>query len=189
MTSIGGGAPGGGVGEVYRQQILVEWGGQANVVQHGDQHIYQGPPAYQIEAFPLTVPAPDPAWLLEQPSRLLDARSQVVDFTGRAQELQDLLEWRDAPRAALSVRLLHGPGGQGKTRLATQFAQLSGRADWTVLQARRCRLAAGQPEGPRWLGRACAGRWRNHGLPTCETPASLDYHRMAESPRPPRRPR
>ncbi|MGH3799961.1 MAG: ATP-binding protein, partial [Pseudonocardiaceae bacterium] len=140
MTSAGGGGPGGSVGEAYRQQVLVGPGGLANVVQHGDQHIHQhihqGRPAYQIEPFPLTGPAPDPAWLLEQPSRLLDARSQVVGFTGRAQELQHLLGWRDAPRAALSVLLLHGPGGQGKTRLAIRFAQLSSRAGWTVLQAR-----------------------------------------------------
>ena len=98
--------------------------------------VYEREPAYQVEAFPLTISAPDPAWLLEQPSRLLDARSQVVDFAGRDQELEDLTSWRDTPRAGLSVRLLHGPGGQGKTRLATRFAQLSGRADWTVLQAR-----------------------------------------------------
>jgi hypothetical protein len=83
VTSIGAHSP----GEVYRQQVLVEPGGLANVVQHGDQHIYQGRPAYEIEPLPLAVPAPDPVWLLEQPSRLLDARSQVVAFAGRDQEL------------------------------------------------------------------------------------------------------
>lgn len=86
---------------------------------------------------------------------LLDARSHVVDFTGRAQELQDLLDWRDAPRAALSVRLLRGQGGQGKTRLATQFAQLSGGAGWTVRQARYAAAQAppaDTPEGARAVG-------------------------------------
>jgi len=123
-------------GEVYRQEVLVKRGGLANVVQHGDQHIYHERPAYQIEGFPLAMPPPDSAWLLELPSRLLDARSQVVDFTGRNQEIHELSEWRDASHADLSVRLLHGPGGQGKTRLATRFAELSDRAGWTVVQAR-----------------------------------------------------
>ena len=106
------------------------------IVQGGNQYVYERGPAHQVEPFPLTTSAPDPAWLLEQPSRLLDARSQVVEFAGRDQELEDLSKWRDNPRAALAVRLLHGPGGQGKTRLATRFAQLSSRADWTVLHAR-----------------------------------------------------
>ncbi len=92
--------------------------------------------AYDIEPWPPARSASDPSWMLGQPSRLLDARSQVVDFVGRDQELLDLAEWRDDSRAGLAVCLLHGPGGQGKTRLATEFARLSNDAGWTVLQAR-----------------------------------------------------
>lgn len=68
---------------------------------------------------------PDLSWLMAQPSRLLDARSQVVPFIGRRAELEGLREWRDADGARLSVLLLHGPGGQGKTRLAMEFAERS----------------------------------------------------------------
>jgi hypothetical protein len=70
-----------------------------------------------------------------QPSRLLAARHQVVDFTGRERELTELAVWRDDPDLGLAVTLLHGPGGQGKTRLAAQFAQQSAELDWTVAYA------------------------------------------------------
>ncbi|WP_458691371.1 tetratricopeptide repeat protein, partial [Nocardia tengchongensis] len=64
-------------------------------------------------------------------SALLGAHFQVVPYTGRLQERADLARWRDAksPRA---VRLLHGPGGSGKTRLAMQFAYESQAAGWAV---------------------------------------------------------
>jgi hypothetical protein len=67
-----------------------------------------------------------------QPSRLLAARHEVVDFTGRETELAELAGWRDAPDLASAVRLVHGPGGQGKTRLAAQFAGLSAALGWIV---------------------------------------------------------
>jgi hypothetical protein len=77
---------------------------------------------------------------MNQPSRLLDARSQVVPFTGRETELRRLREWLDSTDARLSVLLLHAPGGQGKTRLAAEFAERSRDQDlaaaqrWHVLQ-------------------------------------------------------
>ncbi|MFE9776346.1 tetratricopeptide repeat protein [Streptomyces sp. NPDC005931] len=70
------------------------------------------------------------------PSRLLDARAELVPFTGRDAELRDLAEWRDSPHESLAVRLLHGVGGQGKTRLAHRFATQSAAARWSVLTAR-----------------------------------------------------
>lgn len=76
---------------------------------------------------------PDTRWLMAQPSRLLDARSQVVPFQHREAELRLLTDWRDATDAGLSVLLLHGPGGQGKTRLATELAARS--QPWSVRQA------------------------------------------------------
>ncbi|MFK0258278.1 hypothetical protein [Streptomyces sp. NPDC090445] len=52
---------------------------------------------------------------------MLNARVAVVEFTGRQDELADLHRWcRDRPR--LAARWLHGPGGQGKSRLAARFA-------------------------------------------------------------------
>jgi tetratricopeptide (TPR) repeat protein len=77
---------------------------------------------------------PSPGWLRELPSRMLNARRAVVPFTGRANELAELREWRDGgPR--LAVRWMHGPGGQGKSRLAAQFARDSAEAGWKVIAA------------------------------------------------------
>lgn len=73
------------------------------------------------------------AGVLERPSRLLDPRRGVVEFTGRTGELASLIAWCEqdtAPR----VRLLTGPGGVGKTRLALQLAgcvrELGWRSEW-----------------------------------------------------------
>ncbi|WP_177240381.1 tetratricopeptide repeat protein [Streptacidiphilus jiangxiensis] len=105
-------------------------GGVQNV-----QFVYRWKPAYRIEDFP-AVSAPVPARALErQPSRLLRAGHRVVPFTGRAHDLDNLARWRDDPTERLAVRLIHGPGGQGKTRLAARFAELSRQAGWTVWQA------------------------------------------------------
>lgn len=97
---------------------------------------YYGTRPYALEEFPRPADL-DMEWLKEQPSRLLDARSQVVGFLGREAELRQLQEWRDSGTKRLSVRLLHAPGGQGKTRLATEFARRSREQPdrWQVLQA------------------------------------------------------
>ncbi|WP_367575187.1 tetratricopeptide repeat protein [Streptomyces griseoaurantiacus] len=109
-------------------------------IQAGDsgtqniQFVYQWKPAYRIEDFP-AAPRPVSARVLaEQPSRLLRAVHQVVPFTGRRHDLDELARWRDDPAPQLAVRLVHGPGGQGKTRLAARFADLSRQAAWTVWQ-------------------------------------------------------
>ncbi|WP_438319541.1 hypothetical protein ACSHWO_36165 (plasmid) [Streptomyces sp. HUAS TT3] len=105
---------------------------------HATQHVtfvHQWKPAYRIEGFP-AAPRPVRARALaEQPSRLLRATHEVVPFTGRGTDLTELARWRDDPAEHLAVRLVHGPGGQGKTRLASHFADLSRRAGWTVWQA------------------------------------------------------
>ncbi|HEX2297020.1 MAG TPA: ATP-binding protein, partial [Pseudonocardiaceae bacterium] len=109
--------------------------GQAtqNIVQHGNQYI-SGPPNYRMDK--VHPPPPDvPSAARRAPSRLLAARYQVVDFTGREPELAELASWRDDPELGLAVRLVHGPGGQGKTRLAAQFAQHCAERGWAVAQA------------------------------------------------------
>ncbi|MFF9867471.1 tetratricopeptide repeat protein [Streptomyces sp. NPDC013953] len=69
------------------------------------------------------------------PAALLDAHRAVVPFRGRAAELQALAEWCAAPGPG--IRLLHGPGGQGKTRLAHRLtgrlADEPGDGPWSVL--------------------------------------------------------
>jgi hypothetical protein len=58
-----------------------------------------------------------------QPSRRLRAANAAVKFTGRDRELADLAAWREDPaHPGVAARLIHGPGGQGKTRLAGRSA-------------------------------------------------------------------
>ncbi|HWR48135.1 MAG TPA: ATP-binding protein, partial [Pseudonocardiaceae bacterium] len=102
-----------------------------HIVQRGELHVHQGEPSYWVGEFSVRRPEV-PGWVWRQPSRLLAARYQVVDFAGRRRELAELADWRDDPELGVGVRLVHGPGGQGKTRLAAQFAQRSAEAGWVV---------------------------------------------------------
>lgn len=77
---------------------------------------------------------PDSEWLVAQPSRMLNARYAVVDFTGRRTEQAGLAAWLDTG-SRLAARWLHAPGGQGKTRLAAEFAVESAAAGWKVAVA------------------------------------------------------
>jgi tetratricopeptide (TPR) repeat protein len=99
----------------------------------GDVNILLNHDAYRIEAFE-AVGRSVPDAVRRQPSRLLAARYRVVPFTGRERDLAELADWRDDGQPGVVVRLLYGPGGQGKTRLAARFAELSTQAGWTVVQ-------------------------------------------------------
>ncbi|MFC8447884.1 hypothetical protein [Kitasatospora sp. NPDC057223] len=99
-----------------------------------DIHVFgDGTPVYLLANWHPEGPA-DGAWLRELPSRMLNARWEVVGFTGRAEDLARLRSWcADGPR--LAVRWLHAPGGQGKTRLAAQLARESAAEGWKVVTA------------------------------------------------------
>ncbi len=100
-----------------------------NVIFHTE-----GEFAYQIVPFPQDLTLSREPWH-KQPSQLLLAQHQVVPFTGREGELTGLHEWLDDQTGpANALRLLHGPGGQGKTRLALKFAAEASRS-WTAWQA------------------------------------------------------
>lgn len=58
---------------------------------------------------------------LGQPSRLLNPHRGVVGFTGRDSEKARLAAWCEDPTAPV-LRLVTGPGGTGKTRLALALA-------------------------------------------------------------------
>ncbi|MET8051490.1 tetratricopeptide repeat protein [Streptosporangium sp. NPDC005286] len=66
------------------------------------------------------------------PASLLHPSRGVVPFTGRERELAELLAWC-ADADAGRLRLVTGPGGVGKSRLAVQLAEELG-AGWGVLE-------------------------------------------------------
>ncbi|EGE39456.1 TPR repeat-containing protein [Streptomyces sp. ACT-1] len=84
------------------------------------------------------------------PSRLLSADSAVVRFTGRSSEQAALEAWRDNPGPEWRVRLTHGAGGLGKTRLALRFAATAREKGWRTLavRPRRSLPLAPSPERP-----------------------------------------
>lgn len=101
----------------------------------GDVTLMSATEPFRLEQFPHE-PLLDPADIQRSSlSILLRSVSRVVPFVGRTAELSQLSSWRDGT-SRLSVLLVYGPGGQGKTRLAAQFAEDSARAGWTVAQAR-----------------------------------------------------
>lgn len=144
-----------------------------NAVQGGDMHVYQWKPGYRIEDFPAAPRKVRPGVLAGQPSRLLWAGHRIVPFSGRADDLAALERWRDDPLdGGLTVRLLHGAGGHGKTRLAARFAGLSRDAGWTVWQAATNTAGARRPQDAPLPGRGrgvllvvdYAERWPVHTL-------------------------
>ncbi|MEV5560382.1 tetratricopeptide repeat protein, partial [Nonomuraea wenchangensis] len=68
------------------------------------------------------------------PAMLLHASRGVVPFEGRERELEDLLAWCRGPRAG-RLRLLTGPGGVGKSRLAVELAHRLG-PEWGHVEVR-----------------------------------------------------
>ncbi|MET7938298.1 tetratricopeptide repeat protein [Streptomyces sp. NPDC005322] len=69
---------------------------------------------------------------LSSPAALLRADLQVVAFRGRESELAELSAWCTDGRARLSARVVVGPGGQGKSRLARQLTTRLGNAGWVT---------------------------------------------------------
>ncbi|MDG4834170.1 tetratricopeptide repeat protein [Solwaraspora sp. WMMD1047] len=83
-------------------------------------------PATVIEAAELTAlassePAAHPQGAVVSPAELLSARRAVVGFRGRDDLLEQLRTWVQQP--GVGVCLVHGAGGQGKTRLARHFGE------------------------------------------------------------------
>jgi tetratricopeptide (TPR) repeat protein len=109
--------------------------GTQYVIQSGDQHIHHVTPAYRIKPFSFESAPKIKRTERMLPSRLLAVSERVVPFTGREVELAALTAWRDNLTSALTVLLVYGSGGQGKTRLAYEFGSRSAREGWQVLQA------------------------------------------------------
>jgi hypothetical protein len=110
-------------------------GGTVFSAQHGNISIHYTEQNYRLED--TADSRPGTSGVSDQPSRLLDPANEVVPFWGRVREQRDLLRWRDRTDSSFAVLLLHGPGGQGKTRLAARFAATSRTDGWRVLRATR----------------------------------------------------
>ncbi|MFD9407951.1 trypsin-like peptidase domain-containing protein [Streptomyces sp. NPDC059989] len=78
------------------------------------------------------------------PAALLLARNAVVPFRGRTELLDQLTAWARQP--GFGATLVHGPGGQGKTRLAHHLGSLLGARGhvvlWPGVRAREADLEA-----------------------------------------------
>ncbi|WP_141586123.1 tetratricopeptide repeat protein [Actinomadura sp. WMMA1423] len=138
-----GAADAGGRGGLTQRASAGPFG---RVFQAGrDMVVYGAEDPYRLRWWRPRGSPPSAAEARAQPSLLLRVSSETVPFTGREAELAGLREWRDR-RAALSVRLVHGPGGQGKSRLAAQAARLWSADGWTVLTALHRHDPAAPPE-------------------------------------------
>lgn len=65
------------------------------------------------------------------PSLLLRTEYATVPFLGRQHEIEELIRWCESG-AQSSVRLLVGPAGAGKTRLAAQLCREMSHRGWTA---------------------------------------------------------
>ena len=108
------------------RQVNSAPGGRVIASQQGDVYFwnFQGDHAASLVEEFHSEPSLVPAQLRStMPSRLLGAAYQVVPFFGRDLERQQLREWlQDPDDLSLSVRVIFGPGGQGKSRLADRVA-------------------------------------------------------------------
>lgn len=92
-----------------------------------------------------TVPPPS------SPAGLLHPRLRTVPFYGRREELRALREW--CVGTGFKARLLYGPGGRGKTRLAVELIWRQRAAGWVGgfladVEATARKLAVDEMAGP-----------------------------------------
>ncbi|MFG2819560.1 tetratricopeptide repeat protein [Kitasatospora sp. NPDC048365] len=69
---------------------------------------------------------------LDSPAALLRADTAAVAFHGRDSELADLHAWCADDPAKIAIRVVTGPGGQGKTRLARHLTDTFSRENWVT---------------------------------------------------------
>jgi tetratricopeptide (TPR) repeat protein len=100
----------------------------------GDVTLMLDRPGYRLDLLGPSARMPIPR-SQRLPSHLLDAEREVVPYRQRPDLQKKLLRWRDDGDEPVSVKLLHGGAGQGKTRLAGWLATESHAASWMVARA------------------------------------------------------
>ncbi|MBE1875375.1 tetratricopeptide repeat protein [Myceligenerans pegani] len=70
--------------------------------------------------------------VLDGPSRLLAPDRGVVPFVGRQEDLQRLIGWCEDGQGS-PLRLVTGPGGVGKSRLAAELSDRMARRGWQAV--------------------------------------------------------
>jgi tetratricopeptide (TPR) repeat protein len=97
-------------------------------VAHLEARLVRAAPALLVSRL-LAPPVPPAPRTL--PSALLHAERAVVGFHGRDVEIADLTAWANDP-ALVEVRVIVGPAGEGKTRLAHALCTELTGAEWTA---------------------------------------------------------
>ncbi|WP_306324387.1 tetratricopeptide repeat-containing S1 family peptidase [Streptomyces venezuelae] len=95
------------------------------------EHTGWDPVLEPLEPAPLLKPASVDRDL-DSPAALLRADTEAITFHGRDAELADLRAWCTEDPAKISVRLVTGPGGQGKTRLARHLTDALSHENWVT---------------------------------------------------------
>ncbi|MFE7268870.1 tetratricopeptide repeat protein, partial [Streptomyces sp. NPDC057592] len=95
------------------------------------QHTGWGPVLEPIEPAHLLTPATVDR-NFRSPAALLRADTEAVAFYGRDTELSDLQAWCENGPPSISIRVMTGPGGQGKTRLARRLTDALGWHGWVT---------------------------------------------------------
>ncbi len=187
---------GGGGGQAVTGSVVL---GDVIQIQHvgGNVSVTLSRPTYRMEEFSAVPAGLTVAQARAQPSRLLlrgspqtvetsvvviMARYELVPFTGRAGLMAELSGWLQEAGAA-TVRLIHGSGGQGKSRLAAQFARHHA-AGWAVWQARQA-LPTMQRPGRLAVPAAAAGLlavvdYADRWAAACLQALITDLHALAQ---------
>lgn len=107
-------------GDVWQYLLQVEHGTFVTVVDL-DRTMYE------VRA-PSPGPSPSSEQVRQRPAILLGGDAGVTPFVDREAEIASLTRWYDDP-GRISVMLVFGAGGQGKTRLIRRFADILGERD------------------------------------------------------------
>ena len=96
------------------------------------QRVAEADRAGRRVGLPLLPPVVELDWTDdESPSELLQARYAVVPFVPRGDLLEQVMRWRESD-TGLSLLVLTGAGGFGKTRTAVEVCRAAQEAGWTA---------------------------------------------------------